>query len=116
MSNKKVNSKKVSSKIKKEKVLFEQRPLLFKVSEKKAISIYGLNRFPVTLYKDQMLRLLDSSEQIRHFIEENNDKLASKKEKEEEKEEKKEEEKEEEKEKEDITKMETETEMEIKPF
>jgi len=77
--NKKDNLKK-SKKDKKETVPFEQRPLLFKVSEKKAISIYGLNRFPVTLYKDQMLRLLDSSDQIRKFIEDHNDELASKKE------------------------------------
>ncbi len=75
-------SSKKDKKSKKVKVSvpFEQRPLLFKVSEKKAVSIYGLNRFPVTLYKDQMLRLLDSSNEIRKFIEENNNELASKKE------------------------------------
>jgi hypothetical protein len=78
-------SSKKDKKSKKVKVSvpFEQRPLLFKVSEKKAVSIYGLNRFPVTLYKDQMIRLLDSADAIRYFIEEHNNELASKKEKEE---------------------------------
>ena len=98
-------SEKKDKKDKKETVPFEQRPLLFKVSEKKAVSIYGLNRFPVTLYKDQMIRLLDSADAIRHFIEEHNNELASKKEKEESNEEEK---------KEEINKMELE--IEIKPF
>jgi hypothetical protein len=39
-----------------------------KVSEKGAISIYGMGRFPVTLYKEQWLRLLDMSADIRAFI------------------------------------------------
>ena len=57
----------------------ESRPLIFKVSEKKAISIYGINsRFPVTLYKNQLLRLLDHSEQLKIFIENHSDELATK--------------------------------------
>jgi len=57
----------------------EPRPLIFKVSEKKAISIYGINsRFPVTLYKNQLLRLLDHSEEIKKFIENNSNELAVK--------------------------------------
>jgi len=39
-----------------------------KVSEKGAVSIYGMGRFPVTLYKEQWLKLLDMSDEIRAFI------------------------------------------------
>jgi hypothetical protein len=39
-----------------------------KVSEKGAVSIYGMERFPVTLYKEQWLKLLDMSADIRAFI------------------------------------------------
>jgi hypothetical protein len=39
-----------------------------KVSEKGAVSIYGMERFPVTLYKEQWLKLLDMSDDIRVFI------------------------------------------------
>ena len=39
-----------------------------KVSEKGAVSVYGMGRFPVTLYKEQWLRLLDMSSEIRDFI------------------------------------------------
>jgi hypothetical protein len=39
-----------------------------KVSEKGAVSIYGLGRFPVTLYKEQWLKLLDTADDIRDFI------------------------------------------------
>jgi hypothetical protein len=48
-----------------------------KVSEKGALSIYGMGRFPVTLYKEQWLRLLAMAEDIKAFIEANNDKLKS---------------------------------------
>jgi hypothetical protein len=46
-----------------------------KVSEKGGVSVYGLGRFPVTLYKEQWLKLLDMSDDIRRFIEENSAKL-----------------------------------------
>jgi hypothetical protein len=39
-----------------------------KVSEKGALSIYGMGRFPVTLYKEQWLKLLDMADEIRGFI------------------------------------------------
>src|SRR5262245_24016408 len=42
-----------------------------KVSEKGALSVYGMGRFPVTLYKEQWLRLLDMSDDIRAFIKAN---------------------------------------------
>ena len=43
----------------------------FKVSEKGGVSVYGLGRFPVTLYYEQWVRLLDSAEALRSFLEEN---------------------------------------------
>lgn len=43
----------------------------FKVSEKGGVSVYGLGRFPVTLYYEQWIRLLDQSDQLREFLEEN---------------------------------------------
>jgi hypothetical protein len=42
-----------------------------KVSEKGGVSIYGLGRFPVTLYQEQWLKLLDMADDIRAFIKEN---------------------------------------------
>ena len=42
--------------------------LSMKVSEKGGLSVYGLGRFPVTLYQEQWLKLLDLSEEIRGFI------------------------------------------------
>jgi len=50
----------------------------FKVSPKGAVSVYGLGRFPVTLYKEQFIRLLDRAEDIRAFIKANNSQLTSK--------------------------------------
>ena len=49
-----------------------------KVSEKGGVSVYGLGRFPVTLYKEQWIRLLDMVDDIRSFIEENESKLKAK--------------------------------------
>ena len=49
-----------------------------KVSEKGAVSIYGMGRFPVTLYKEQWLKLLDMSEDIRRFIAANDAQLKTK--------------------------------------
>jgi hypothetical protein len=49
-----------------------------KVSEKGAVSVYGMGRFPVTLYKEQWLKLLDMSPDIRSFIAENETLLKSK--------------------------------------
>jgi len=49
-----------------------------KVSEKGGVSIYGLGRFPVTLYKEQWQKLLDMAEDIRAFIAENEDRLKKK--------------------------------------
>lgn len=49
--------------------------LSMKVSEKGALSVYGMGRFPVTLYKEQWIKLLGISEEIKKFIEDNNDRL-----------------------------------------
>jgi hypothetical protein len=49
-----------------------------KVSEKGAVSIYGMGRFPVTLYKEQWLKLLDMSDEIRAFITTNDAQLKKK--------------------------------------
>jgi hypothetical protein len=52
--------------------------LAMKVSEKGALSVYGMGRFPVTLYKEQWLRLLEMADEIKAFIEANQDSLKSK--------------------------------------
>ncbi|MBK5187255.1 MAG: hypothetical protein JJD97_03365 [Gemmatimonadaceae bacterium] len=49
-----------------------------KVSEKGGLSVYGLGRFPVTLYKEQWTRLIDMADDIRKFIAANESKLKSK--------------------------------------
>jgi hypothetical protein len=54
------------------------RGVSMKVSEKGGVSIYGLGRFPVTLYKEQWLKLLDMADDIRGFIKDNDAKLKTK--------------------------------------
>jgi hypothetical protein len=54
------------------------RGVSLKVSEKGGVSVYGLGRFPVTLYKEQWARLLDMADDIRAFIKENESKLKAK--------------------------------------
>jgi len=49
--------------------------LEFRVSEKGGVSVYGLGRFPVTLYYEQWVRLLDSADALRAFVEENKARL-----------------------------------------
>ena len=49
--------------------------LEFRVGEKGGVSVYGLGRFPVTLYYEQWIRLLDASADLRKFLEDNKDKL-----------------------------------------
>ncbi|MFZ0704649.1 MAG: hypothetical protein WAM71_03535 [Candidatus Korobacteraceae bacterium] len=43
----------------------------FRVSEKGAVSVYGLGRFPVTLYYEQWVRLLENADALKQFMEEN---------------------------------------------
>lgn len=52
--------------------------ITMKVSEKGGLSVYGMGRFPVTLYKEQWLKLLDMSDDIRAFIAANEGKLKTK--------------------------------------
>ena len=51
------------------------RATAIRVSEKGAVSVYGLGRFPVTLYKEQWLKLLGMAEEIKGFIAENESRL-----------------------------------------
>jgi hypothetical protein len=54
------------------------RAVSLKVSEKGGVSVYGLGRFPVTLYKEQWTKLLDMAEEIRRFLKENDARLKTK--------------------------------------
>lgn len=54
------------------------RKLTLKVSEKGAVSVYGMGKFPVTLYSGQWERLLGASDEITRFIEANRSMLATK--------------------------------------
>jgi hypothetical protein len=49
--------------------------LEFRVGEKGGVSVYGLGRFPVTLYYEQWVRLLDAANDLRAFLEENKSRL-----------------------------------------
>jgi hypothetical protein len=55
-----------------------ERGITLKVSEKGALSVYGLGRFPVTLYKEQWRRVLGMANEIEAFIQENDSKLKTK--------------------------------------
>ena len=52
--------------------------LEFRVGEKGGVSVYGLGRFPVTLYYEQWIRLLDASAGLREFLEDNKSRLKMK--------------------------------------
>jgi len=52
-----------------------ERAISLKVSEKGGVSVYGLGRFPVTLYKEQWEKLLAMSDDLRKFIQDNAAKL-----------------------------------------
>lgn len=62
-------------KVKAQKDKVRTGELSFKVSEKGAVSVYGLGRFPVTLYQEQWVRLLGVTEDLKKFIAENSSKL-----------------------------------------
>ncbi len=53
----------------------KQGSLEFKVGGKGGVSVYGMGRFPVTLYYEQWVRLLDAADGLRAFLEENKSKL-----------------------------------------
>ncbi len=52
--------------------------LSMKVSEKGALSVYGMGRFPVTLYKEQWIKLLSIADELKTFIKENESRLKTK--------------------------------------
>jgi len=52
--------------------------LEFRIGEKGGVSVYGLGRFPVTLYYEQWIRLLDLADKLREFLEDNKAKLKPK--------------------------------------
>lgn len=54
------------------------RAVSLKVSEKGGVSVYGLGRFPVTLYKEQWTKLLSMADEIRAFIKEHDSELKAK--------------------------------------
>ena len=54
------------------------RTVSLKVSEKGGVSVYGLGRFPVTLYKEQWTKLLTMNDEIRAFIKEHDAELKAK--------------------------------------
>lgn len=54
------------------------RGISLKVSQKGAVSLYGMGRFPVTLYKEQWLKILEMSDVIRTFITDNSAQLKEK--------------------------------------
>jgi len=56
----------------------QSRGMSLKVSEKGGLSVYGLGRFPVTLYKEQWTKLLAMADEIRTFLKDNDAKLKSK--------------------------------------
>jgi len=56
----------------------QSRAVSLKVSEKGGLSVYGLGRFPVTLYKEQWTKLLEMADDIRAFLKENDSRLKSK--------------------------------------
>lgn len=62
-----------------EKLKKPQRGVMsMKVSEKGGLSVYGLGRFPVTLYKEQWIKLLNAADDIQNFIKENDHLLKTK--------------------------------------
>jgi hypothetical protein len=54
------------------------RRVFLKVSEKGGASLYGLGRFPITLYQEQWLKILDMADEIRAFLQANKASLKSK--------------------------------------
>jgi hypothetical protein len=55
-----------------------EKALSMKIGEKGGLSVYGLGRFPVTLYKEQWIRLLDMANEIRAFLTANDARLKTK--------------------------------------
>jgi hypothetical protein len=56
----------------------ESEKLEFRVGQKGGVSVYGLHRFPVTLYYEQWIRLLGAGDELLEFLRQNKDKLKMK--------------------------------------
>jgi hypothetical protein len=54
------------------------RPVTFKISDKGGVSVYGMGRFPTTLYVEQWDRLLAQADELRAFIDQNRGRLRTK--------------------------------------
>jgi hypothetical protein len=67
-----------NEKLKRDAASSPSKTMTFKVSEKGAVSVYGMGRFPVTLYKEQWLKLLERADDLRAFITDNEDRLKTK--------------------------------------
>ena len=81
MANEDENMKSELERLKAENAALKARSskgLSMKVSEKGAVSVYGLGRFPVTLYQEQWTKLLDRADDIRAFIKLNESSLKKK--------------------------------------
>jgi hypothetical protein len=76
--NRRLENELAKARLENDKLKGIQTPWL-KVSQKGALSVYGLGRFPVSLYKSQWLKLLSMTNEIQSFIAKNNDVLAEKK-------------------------------------
>ncbi|HXW91457.1 MAG TPA: hypothetical protein VEK33_12990 [Terriglobales bacterium] len=61
--------------LEKQQVQRRSSSLEFRIGEKGGVSVYGLGRFPVTLYYEQWIRLLDTADKLREFLEQNKYKL-----------------------------------------
>jgi len=61
--------------LEKQQVQRRSGSLEFRIGEKGGVSVYGLGRFPVTLYYEQWIRLLDTADKLREFLEQNKYKL-----------------------------------------
>jgi hypothetical protein len=64
--------------LRKEKMSKGGRGLYLKVSQKGAVSLYGLGRFPVTLYKEQWEKVFEYIDEMKEFIQKNSDQLSTK--------------------------------------
>jgi hypothetical protein len=64
--------------LKKQAAAKEVKDITWKVSEKGALSIYGLQRFPVSLYKEQWAKIFEKAPEIQAFIRDHDDELKSK--------------------------------------
>jgi hypothetical protein len=78
MSNDDLKAELERLKAENERLKQQRNRVTIKVSEKGAVSVYGLGRFPVTLYKEQWAKLLDMESEIRAFITENDARLKTK--------------------------------------